>query len=364
MPTETSHGKSRTAVDNTPAALGYRMPPEWAPHAGTWLSWPHNSDTWPDRRLESVEQTMAEVVRLLATGETVHINVQDDEHEAHVRNLIGTQDTEHPVRFHPIPTNDAWCRDHGATFIVRAANGEAPLAAVDWTYNGWGEKYPPYNLDAAVARRMAESLQVPHFATDLVAEGGAIEVNGTGMLLTTASCLLNPNRNPGWTRDAIEETLQAMLGIRKIVWLEGGDLAGDDTDGHIDNLARFVRPDTVVAAVEYDPSDSNYAPLQANLKTLRSLETTAGEPLHVIPIPMPDPVRVDSVRLPASYANFYIANRVVLVPQYDDSCDVAALDVLRSCFPGRRVVGLSATDVLWGLGAFHCLTQQLPAVSR
>lgn len=357
MPTDRPSVEDRGGACRTPAALGYQMPPEWAPHAATWLSWPHNLDTWPEGRIRTVERVLAEAIRLLQTGEAVHINVLNGAHEAHVRALVGEAERGYPVRYHHIPTDDAWCRDHGATFVVR--DGEAPLAAVDWTYNAWGGKYPPYDRDAAVARRMAEALDVPCFATGLVAEGGAIEVNGEGLLLTTASCLLNPNRNPNRTRSDVERVLREMLGIQQVVWLEG-DLAGDDTDGHIDNLVRFVGSDTVVVAVENDPNDANYAPLQTNLARLRELRTVEGRALRVIPLPMPGSVWIDGARLPASYANFYIANRVVLVPLFGDPRDASALQGLQECFPGRRVVGLEATDVLWGLGAFHCLTQQIP----
>lgn len=354
-------------VDDTqtpkPAALGYRMPPEWAPHAATWLSWPHNLETWSVDQLEAAEQVLAEAVRALRTGEDVHVNVLDEAHEAHVRSLVG-EETAGPysVHYHHIPTNDAWVRDHGATFVVQTSEDGAALAAVDWTYNAWGEKYPPYDHDAAVGRRMAEVLNVPRFATDLVAEGGALEVNGEGLLLTTASCLLHPNRNPDRTQASVEQTLRDLLGVRQVVWLDG-DIAGDDTDGHVDNLARFVDARTVVAAVEENADDVNYATLQANLDALDAVRMPSGERLEVVPLLMPSaPVEVDGVRLPASYANFYIANRVVLVPQYGDPNDARALDMLRRYFPDREVIGLGATEVLCGLGAFHCLTQQVPAV--
>jgi agmatine deiminase len=335
------------------------MPPDWAPHQATWISWPHNRETWPDG-LEAVEQVIAQAVRALSTGESVHINVLNAAHEAHVRALIGNATLEYPVLYHRIPTNDAWCRDHGAVFVVRP-EGADPLAAIHWGYNAWGDKYPPYDLDEAVPRRMAEVLGVPRVPVDMVLEGGSVEVNGAGLLLTTEACLLHPNRNPHLARPGIEQRLRTMLGIRKILWLAGA-LAGDDTDGHIDNLARFVDPETVVAVVERDPLDDNYAALQDNLARLRAMTTLRGTPLRVIGLPMPSPVYVDGACLPASYANFYVGNRVVLLPCYRDPKDAVAAAILRELFPNRRMVGLDCTAIVRGLGAFHCLTQQVPAV--
>jgi agmatine deiminase len=217
--------------------------------------------------LEAVEQIMAQAVRALRTGEVVHINVLDADHEAHVRALIGPEEGAYPVRYHHIPTNDAWCRDHGALFVVRKSP-DTPLVAVDWGYNAWGGKYPPYDLDDAVPEHMADVLDVPCISADMVLEGGSVEVNGNGLLLTTAACLLNPNRNPHRTRAEIEQKLRDMLGVERILWL-AGELAGDDTDGHIDNLARFVREDEVVTVVEKDPLEENYAALQDNVAHLR-----------------------------------------------------------------------------------------------
>ena len=345
----------------TPAALGYRMPAEWAPHAATWLSWPHNPETWPGTgHLERAEKVLAEAVAALRTGEDVRINVLDAEHEAHVRALLSGREGAHPVHYHRIPTNDAWCRDHGALFITDK-NGR--LAATDWGYNAWGGKYPPFDLDNAVPRHMADVLGVPRFEGGIVLEGGSIDVNGAGLLLTTEACLLNPNRNPGWTKAEIEARLRLMLGLQKILWL-GGELAGDDTDGHIDNLARFVAEDTVAVAVEADPADVNHASLQDNLRRLRAMTTLDGRPLRLVELPMPAPVYASGSRLPASYANFYLGNRVVLLPTYNDPNDRVAEERLGALFPDRRVVGLDCTDVAVGLGAFHCLTQQVPEGKR
>ncbi|ARA95081.1 agmatine deiminase [Rhodothermaceae bacterium RA] len=334
------------------------MPPEWAAHQGTWFSWPHNPDTWADH-LEAAERALARAVHALGLGETVHINVLDAAHESRLRRLLGAAADAY-VRYHRIPTNDAWCRDHGPIFVTNPT-AEAPLAATIWRFNAWGGKYPPYDLDDAAADRMAEALSVPRFRADLVLEGGSIEVNGNGLLLTTEPCLLNPNRNPGLTRADWEPVLQQMFGVEKVLWL-GGELAGDDTDGHIDNLARFVDDRTVVAMIEADRTDPNYAGLQDNLRRLRTMTDLAGRPLEVLTLPMPAPVVIDGRRMPASYANFYIGNRVVLLPAYGDPNDAVARDLLQRCFPDRLVVAIDCRAIIWGLGAFHCLSQQVPAV--
>jgi agmatine deiminase len=332
-----------------------RMPAEWERQQAVWFSWPHNPDTWIDK-LPAVEQVLAQAVRELATGETVRINVLDAEHEAHIRERIGAEEN---IVYHHFPTNDSWCRDHGAVFVVRD-DSENPLAAINWGYNAWGGKYPPYDLDDALPPKMADALGVPCFETDMILEGGSIEVNGAGLLLTTEECLLNPNRNPDLSKADIEQRLRRMLGVKQIIWL-GGDLAGDDTDGHIDNLTRFVSEDTVVTIVEDDPNDTNYDALQANLQLLQRVTLPDGRPLRIIPLPMPAPIYEHGVRMPASYANFLIANAVVLLPAYNDPNDAVAQATLQRCFPDRRVVTLDCRDVIWGLGAFHCLSQQVPA---
>jgi agmatine deiminase len=345
----------------TPAALGYRMPAEWESHQATWLSWPHNLETWDPDRLPRVERTFAQAVAALSRSETVHLNVLDAAHERHVCPLLeaAAAQTE-AVRFHHIRTNDAWCRDHGAVFITREADGRRELAALDWGYNAWGGKYPPWDADAAVPRRMAAYLDVPRFEPGLVLEGGSVEPNGAGLVLTTESCLLNPNRNPGRTRAEIVQHLRDYLGAAQVLWL-GDGIVGDDTDGHVDDITRFVAEDAVITAVEADPQDENYAPLQENLERLRAVRMPDGRPLRIHTLPMPAPVVQDGLRLPASYANFYVANRVVLLPVFDDRNDAVAMATLQQLFPGRRVVGLDARDVVWGLGAWHCLTQQVPA---
>jgi agmatine deiminase len=331
------------------------MPPEWAPHRATWLSWPHNLNTWPDG-LEAAEASLVEAVVSLVEGEVVHINVLDSEHRAHVAALFAGGVAPGRVVLEDIPTDDAWCRDHGA-ILVRDESRE--LVALDFRYNAWGGKYPPFERDDAVPRAMAAALGVRCVSIDMVLEGGSIDVNGAGALLTTEQCLLNPNRNPGLTRADIEAALERYLGARQVVWL-GEGIAGDDTDGHIDDLTRFVAEDVVVTAVESDTADVNYAPLRENVERLSAVRLHDGRPLRIVRLPMPDPLQRGSERLPASYANFYIGNRVVLVPVFGCPQDAAAIEILAQCFPGRRPVPIDGRPLVVGLGTLHCLTQQIP----
>ncbi len=335
------------------------MPAEWEPHAATWLAWPHNLDTWPDD-LKRVQRTWVEMIRTLAIGETVDLLVNDasSETEVAVRLGRGGVDTRR-VTFHRIPTVDVWIRDYGPTFITRA-DRSAALAFVNWRFNAWGMKYPEYVADDTVPLRLNEALGLPAFTPGIVLEGGSIDVNGAGLCLATEECLLNPNRNQGRTRQDIERLLRSALGLQRVLWLPAG-MAGDDTDGHIDNLARFVDTDTVVCVVEPDPRDENHRALQENYRCLTSATEPHGRRLRVVPLPQPDPVMADDDRLPASYANFYIANGVVLVPLYGGSRDQAALDILAPLFPGRRVAGIDARALILGLGGIHCVTQQQPA---
>ena len=343
----------------TPAAQGYRMPAEWAPHQGTWFSWPHNPDTWPGV-LGAAERALAGAVAALGEGERVHVNVLDAAHERHVAGLLAAAGAgAGQLRLHRQPTNYAWSRDHGAIFVTRPGEA-APLLALDFGYNAWGGKYPPFDLDDAMPRHMAAHLGVPHRTVDMILEGGSIEVNGAGTLLTTEQCLLNPNRNPGLSRADIERRLRENLGVSQILWL-GDGIVGDDTDGHIDDLTRFVAADTVVTVVEADPVDPNFAPLRENRARLAAMRLPDGRPLQVIELPMPAPLERNGERLPASYANFYIGNRVVLLPVFGCPQDAEAGATLARCFPGRRVVPVDCRDIVVGLGTLHCLTQQVPA---
>jgi agmatine deiminase len=339
-----------------PAELGFRMPAEWSPHQATWMSWPHNPETWPGVLAEA-EASMAEAVAALAAGETVRINVLDAAHEAHVRARLGAIAETPAIIFHHFPTNDAWCRDHGAIFLE---NDLKRLAALDCGFNAWGGKYPPWDLDEAIPAQMAEALGLEIFEGGMILEGGSIDVNGAGAVLTTEQCLLHENRNPELSRTEIEARLCVLFGVRQVLWL-GEGIVGDDTDGHVDDITRFVAADTVVTVTEPDPADPNHAPLADNLARLRTMRLTDGRPLRIIELPMPRPVELDGVRLPASYGNFYIGNDVVLLPAFDQPADEAAQRILAGCFPQRRVVPIRATELVVGLGAFHCLTQQVPA---
>ncbi|HEX6319892.1 MAG TPA: agmatine deiminase family protein [Burkholderiales bacterium] len=334
----------------------YAMPPEWAPHAATWLSWPHNRNTWPDG-LDGAEAALVEGVVALAEGENIHINVQDPGHAARVAALLAGRVPPERLVLEPIPTDDAWCRDHGA---IIARNAEGRCVALDFRFNAWGGKYPPFDRDDAVPRHMAQALGLECVSVDMVLEGGSIDVNGAGALLTTEQCLLHPNRNPQLSRGDIEALLGRYLGARAVIWL-GEGIAGDDTDGHVDDITRFVAEDTVVSAVERALSDANYRPLQLNLQRLRAARLPDGRALRVVELPMPDPLYRHGERLPASYANFYIGNRVVLVPVFDCPSDRVALEILAASFPGRRAVPIDSRELVVGLGAFHCLTQQVPA---
>jgi agmatine deiminase len=337
----------------------YRMPPEWAPHEATWLSWPHNPDTWPGC-LEAVEAPMLDVVAALAEVETVHINVLDEQYAQHLRSLLEPRVARGSVQLHRIPTNDAWCRDHGAIFVLAEAASDAPVLALKFGYNAWGGKYPPYDLDQAVAGQMADVLGVPCVEHSMILEGGSIEVNGLGVLLTTEQCLLNPNRNPDLGREEIESCLRSAFGVTQIVWL-GAGIEGDDTDGHIDEITRFVGPRAVVTAIESNPDDPNYAPLQGNRRRLERLQLEGGQALEIIDLPMPEPLFYRGERLPASYANFYVANGLVLAPMFGVAADATASGVLADCFPGRRIVPIDCRHLVVGLGGLHCLTQQVPA---
>src|SRR6202045_2237613 len=347
--------------EQKPLALGYRMPAEWEPHAATWLSWPRREGiSFPDS-FDRVLPTLRAMVEALIESENVCINVCNGAHETEAQQVLHGLSMER-ITFHRIPTNEPWCRDHGPVFLTRKK--EPRLAIVDWDYNAWGNKYPPFDLDEVVPTRLADILKVPVFYPRMILEGGSIEVNGAGALLTTKSCLLNKNRNPNLSREQIEQRLRDFLGVREILWL-GDGIAGDDTDGHIDDLARFVSETKVVTVVEKNRDDENFEPLQENLARLREMKIGAsrtGTKIDIVTLPMPRKIVREDLRLPASYANFYVANRYVLVPTFADPADEAALSILRRCFPTRRVIGIDCRELIWGLGTFHCLTQQQPAV--
>ncbi len=341
----------------TPAAIGYRMPAEFETHAATWLSWPRREGiSFPDS-FDRVLPALRAMVEALIESEQVCVNVCNGAHEAEARGVLDGLSMER-ISFYRIPTNEPWCRDHGPIFLTREV--EPKLAIVDWDYNAWGNKYPPFDFDEVVPTRVAEILKIPVFYPRMILEGGAIDVNGAGALLTTESCLLNKNRNPNFSRDEIEQRLRDYLGIREIFWL-GSGIAGDDTDGHIDDLARFVSERTVITVVEENRDDDNYEPLQENLARLREMNIDNRQ-IEIVTLPMPKKTVREGLCLPASYANFYIANSCVLVPTFADPNDEIALSTLQNLFPDRRAIGIDCRELIWGLGTFHCLTQQQPAI--
>lgn len=338
----------------------YIMPAEWDPHEGTWLAWPHNKDHWPGN-FTPIPRVYAEIVRALASVEKVFICVNNPSMEQGARAVLQQSglkaDLLEQVFFFHIPTDASWSRDHGPIF-VRDADGN--LTILDWIFNAWGQKYEPWDQDDVVPQHVARILKLPIIQPGIVLEGGSIDVNGKGTLLTTEQCLLNPNRNPRLNRSEIEEYLEKYLGIANVLWLKEG-IVGDDTDGHIDDIARFVNERTVVCVVEENPKDENYAILKQNHEDLKRMKDEKGNSLEIVSLPMPDPVVYEGNRLPASYANFYIANRAVLVPLFRKPQDDQAMKVLESLFPDRKVIGIDCLDLVWGLGTLHCSTQQQPA---
>lgn len=343
----------------TPKEQGYYMPAEWARHEATWLTYPKNPDSWPGK-IETIYPSYHLFVKVLAESEVVHINVDDERMLHHVKAELEEIDCNmQNIRLHIIPSNDAWCRDHGPAFLLNR-NDDARRAIVNWNHNAWGGKYP-YELDTEVPVRIHELFpDMPLFSPGIVMEGGSIDVNGCGDLLTTTSCLLNPNRNPHLNQDQIEDYLRVYYGVENIIWL-GDGIVGDDTDGHVDDISRFVSEDTILTAVEYDAWDENYEPLQKNLRMLGRCRLASGKQPTIVELPMPDVVFYDNQRLPASYANFYIANDKVIFPTYRCLTDNEAAYILEACFPDREVIGIDSTDIIWGLGSFHCLSQQMPA---
>jgi agmatine deiminase len=340
----------------TPADLGYRMPAEWGPHAATWTSWPSDDELW-EGFLDAVRDEFTGLVATLARFEDVVVNVQDDEAEADARRRLQAAGADGArVRFHRVALDDAWFRDNGPTFVV---DGYGQVALTDWRFNAWGGKYA-HDLDTQAPAAVAGHLGMRRFGFDYVLEGGAIEVNDEGVLLTTRSCLLTPTRNPQLDEADTEALLRAGLGVRHVVWLDEG-LEGDHTDGHIDTIVRFAGDRTIVCAVTDDETDANYAPMRRNLAALRELTAVDGTPYRVIELPLPARrMELGDRRLAASYANWYVANGVVVVPTYGDPHDAVALDVIRPLFPDREVVGVGAAALITGGGAWHCVTQQQP----
>jgi len=344
----------------TPKQLGYRFPAEFSPHYATWLSWPHKEASWPGK-IHTIYPYYARFIKELVKGERVNINVDDKAmKDFALKNLQEAGVDLTKVEFFYHPTNDAWCRDHGPAFLING-NAEHKKIIVDWNYNAWGNKYPPYDLDDVIPTSIARHYNIPVYYPGIIMEGGSVEFNGEGTVMTSTACLLNPNRNPHLSQSQIEDYLHHYYGIDQVLWVNEG-IIGDDTDGHIDDTVRFVNADTVIAVVEEDKDDENYELLQRNLRQLKGMRLLNGKQLNIAEIPMPDEVVYEDQRLPASYANFYIANRSVVVPTFRCDKDEKVLRIIQDCFPGRNVVGIDSTDLIWGLGSFHCLSQQEPLV--
>ena len=340
----------------------YRMPAEWEPHLTTYLVWPHNLDTWPGK-FEPVQRAYAKMAAAIAQFEPICVLVKSadeiDPVKALIRTAVSNPELMKRVEIIVEPTNDSWIRDHGPIFVNKLSGDGPGQIALDWIFNSWGQKYGAYDLDDAIPRKLGARFGFEVVEAGMVLEGGSIEVNGEGLLLTTEACLLNKNRNPHLSQAAIEEYLMTYLGVTHVLWL-GDGIKGDDTDGHIDDLARFVTPHTIVTVVEDDPADANYHLLQDNLKRLHAMHDEHRRPLRIETLPMPRPVVYDDTRLPASYANFYVANGGVIMPTFDCEADQVAMRKLQDLFPSRRVIGVPSIDLVWGLGAVHCLTQQHP----
>ncbi len=344
----------------SPKELGYRFPAEFEQHAATWLSWPHKQESWPGK-IEKIYPSYCRFIVTLAEQEPVHINVVNEEMKDFAREkLEGLSANMNRIKFYTHPTNDAWCRDHGPAFLINP-KAEQPLIVIDWNYNAWGNKYPPFDLDDRIPTLIANAYQIPVLYPDIIMEGGSVDFNGQGTVITSESCLLNQNRNPLLSRSGIESFLEAYYGVEQVLWVKDG-IVGDDTDGHIDDTVRFVNPDSVLAVVEEKKSDENYEILQKNLSDLKSMRLLNGKQLNIIELPMPDKIMYEDQRLPASYANFYIANGLVVVPTFKSDKDEKALRIIQDAFPERKVTGIDSTDIIWGLGSFHCLSQQEPFV--
>jgi agmatine deiminase len=342
-----------------PKQQGFYFPSEWHPHKATWLSWPHKEESWPGK-LPTIYPKYCEFIKVLTEGELVRINVKDELMAAFAKQQLMLIDTDlTKVEFFEFGTNDAWCRDHGPAFLINPVTKQK--AIVDWGYNAWGGKYPPFDLDDVIPTKIGQHFGIDVFHPGIVMEGGSVDFNGAGTILTSRACLLNPNRNPHLNQQKIEEYLYNYYGAEQILWV-GDGIIGDDTDGHIDDITRFVNEDTVVTVIEENKADENYHILQENLAELKTMRLLNGKELNIIELPMPDPVIYDDQRLPASYANFYIGNAAVVVPTYRCDKDDKALETLQGCFPDRKVVGIDSTDIIWGLGSFHCLSQQEPEV--
>jgi agmatine deiminase len=344
----------------TPKELGYYFPAEFAAHTATWLSWPHKEASWPGK-IDSIYPSYCRFIKELLLGERVCINVANEAMKNFAtRQLEKAGVDANAVEFYMHPTNDAWCRDHGPAFLINP-KAAVKKVIVDWNYNAWGNKYPPFDLDDVIPTLIAKQYGIPVYYPGIIMEGGSVEFNGKGTLMTSKACLLNENRNPQLNQDQIENYLRNYYGVDQILWV-GEGIVGDDTDGHIDDTVRFVNEDTVITVIEENKLDDNYQLLQENLKELQQMRLLNGRQLNIIELPMPDELIYEDQRLPCSYGNFYIANKSVIVPTFRSPKDEKAMDIIQQAFPDRKVVGIDSTDIIWGLGSFHCLSQQEPLV--
>lgn len=349
-----------SGLSDFPKDSGYYFPAEFAPHVATWLSWPHKEASWPGK-IHTIYPSYTKFIKELTKGELVRINVVDEAMKLFAIGHLQKEEVDlGKVEFFFHPTNDAWCRDHGPAFLINPA-AEIKKVIVDWGYNAWGNKYPPFDLDDVVPALIGNHFNIPVYHPGIVMEGGSVEFNGMGTVMTSTACLLNPNRNPHLIQQEIEEYLCNYYGMEQVLWVDEG-IVGDDTDGHIDDTVRFVNEDTVITVIEEDKNDENYALLQHNLRQLKEMRLINGKQLNIVELLMPEELIYEDQRLPCSYANFYIANKSVIVPTFRSARDDKALRIIQDCFPSREVVGIDSTDIIWGLGSFHCLSQQEPLV--
>jgi len=345
-------------MQTTPKESGYFFPAEWHRHTATWLSWPHKEASWPGK-IETVYKPYCQFIKAVSEGENICINVANTAMEVFAKEYLQKENVDlSKIKFFHHPTNDAWCRDHGPAFLINPI--EKKKIIIDWNYNAWGNKYPPFDLDDIIPTLIGEKLNLPVYHPNIIMEGGSVDFNDAKTLITSTACLLNPNRNPSLNQKQIEEYLFNYYGVEQVLWVDEG-IIGDDTDGHIDDTVRFVNTDTVITVIEENKNDDNYSLLQHNLKQLQEMRLLNGKQLNIVELPMPDKVIWEDQRLPASYANFYIANKYVVVPTYRCKKDDKALAIIQQCFTNRKVIGIDSTDTIWGLGSWHCLSQQEPA---
>lgn len=347
-------------MSTTPKAAGYYFPAEFHQHAATWLSWPHKEASWPGK-INTIYPYYSQFIKELVKGENVCINVADEVMKGFAMSCLEQAGVDiSRVRFFFHPTNDAWCRDHGPAFLINPRAAQKKVI-VDWNYNAWGNKYPPFDLDDVIPTLVGKELNLSVYYPGIIMEGGSVDFNGKGTVITSTCCLLNDNRNPHLSQEEIESYLVNYYGVDQVLWVKEG-IVGDDTDGHIDDTVRFVNEDTVITVIEENKQDENYTLLQENLADLKKMRLLNGKQMNIVELPMPEEVIYEDQRLPASYANFYIANASVIVPTFRCSRDERALQIIQGCFPDRKVIGIDSTEIIWGLGSFHCLSQQEPAV--